>query len=219
MKFPLNQISEFFSPYEGIFSIWGDVGVGKTTFSLQCAHLNSTDGKVLYLYTKPTLPTLKIKNIISNAFDHLIFIKCTKYETLYSLIQNLEFELLSMNDKKYKLIIIDSITDLYRLELSLDKKEKNLILNYQLNHTLASLSFLKQKYGIEVLITNEISRRKEELEFIEFESGGKVMEFWVKNSIKIQRTDKLSERGFKLLNKIKNLELELNSTITESGFI
>ena len=56
MQFPLSKISEFFKPIdikEGIYSVWGDFGVGKTTYSLQTAKLYALKKrKILFIYTK-----------------------------------------------------------------------------------------------------------------------------------------------------------------------
>jgi RecA/RadA recombinase len=223
MIFPINQITEFFSHQEGLISIWGDSGVGKTTLSLQCALLSLKKANIIYIYTKPILPYPKIKNIIGNDskenYDKIIFIKSTDYQELYKLILNLEFIILDNLPIKFDLVIIDSITDLYRLELNRDKKDKNFILSYGLNHILGNLAFLNQKYNLGILIINELSRKNINDNSSEAESGGNVMDYWVNNSIKIERTGKLGERKFVLKNKSTNLKSEFTSRITDTGFV
>jgi len=138
MQFPLTKVNEFFkstSAKEGITSLWGDFGVGKTTLSLQTANLYALNRKkVLYIYTKPNLPIKKISNVfetnLDDALDHIIFIYTKNFDDIFKFIFNLEFAVL--NDLKtengtFTLIIIDSMTDLYRLELNHEKKGKNFI--------------------------------------------------------------------------------------------
>jgi len=199
MHFPLFQINKTIGPSElikGIFSIWGEIGVGKTIFAIQTAIINTLNGKnVIYIYSKPNFPYERIKNIVQtnskNLLDKILFIQVLDYQELYTIIFNLEFNILdnlSEKDNNIDLIIIDSITNLYRLELNRDKKEKNFILNYKLNQILANLYNLNSNYEIEILIINEVSRANINGQTIQIQSGGKIMEDYF--SI-------LSEKGFK----------------------
>ena len=125
-----------------------------------------------------------------------------------------------MNEKINKLdfIIIDSITNLYNLELNKDNKKKNYNRNYQLNQILANLTYLNESYGIEILIVNEISRKTRENQIIEVQSGGKVMEFWVKYNLKINKTNKLNERKFIFNNIPEKQSIEFKFNLREKGF-
>ena len=229
MQFPLIKINEFFKSTkakEGVTSLWGNFGVGKTTLSLQTAKKYALNRKkVLYIYTKPNLPFIKISNVFENNLEDVLendlFIHTTNFDDLFNLIFNLEFGVL--DDLKTKngalnLIIVDSMTDLYRLELNRDKKGKNFILNYKLNQMLANLVSLKQKYEIDILIINETSRRTIEGQTYELESGGNVMQYWVANSIKIERTDIANNRKFILHRGNDNNSFLLNTTLTKHGF-
>jgi predicted ATP-dependent serine protease len=229
MQFPLSKINEFFKSTdtkEGIVSLWGDFGVGKTTLSLQTANSYALNkAKVLYVYTKPNLPFKKIstvfENNLENVLDNISFIHITTFEELFKFIFNLELVVLDdLKTKKrsYNLIIIDSMTDLYRLELSREKKDKNFVLNYKLNQLLANLVNLKQKYEIELLIVNEISRRTREGQTYDVESGGNVMRYWVINSVKIERTDVVNNRKLILHRGNDNSSFELNSMLSNRGF-
>ncbi|NVM17766.1 MAG: hypothetical protein HWN80_08615 [Candidatus Lokiarchaeota archaeon] len=229
MQFPLTKVNEFFKSSdatEGITSVWGDFGVGKTTLSLQTANIYAINKKkVLYIYTKPNLPFNKISTILEShledVLEHILFIHTTNFDDIFNFIFNLEFTVLDdlkTKNGSFNLIIIDSLTDLYRLELNREKKGKNFILNYRLNQLLANLVNLKQKYEISVLIVNEISRRTQEGQTFEVESGGNVMQYWVTNSIKIERTDVANNRKFILHRGNDNISFLLNSKLTKLGF-
>jgi RecA/RadA recombinase len=229
MQFPLSKISEFFKPIditEGIYSIWGDFGVGKTTYSLQTAKLHALNKKrILFIYTKPNIPYDRISFVFENALEAvletIVFQKLTNFEEMYKYIFNLEFSVLEDLKSKRRginLIVIDSMTDLYRLELNREKKGKNFILNFKLNQLLANLVYLNKKYQIELLVVNEISRRTQDGQTYEVESGGNVMDYWVKNSIKIERTDVVNERKFVLHRGNDNSSFIINYKLSDRGF-
>ena len=66
MKFPIPDLNTIFqiepqTSLEGIVSIFGDFGVGKTTFTLQKALHTASLGKgVIYIYSKPNFPYVKL---------------------------------------------------------------------------------------------------------------------------------------------------------------
>ena len=219
----LNEIIE--SP-EGIISVWGDFGVGKTTFALQTAINTSNKGnKVIYIYSKPNFPSVRIGNILKDnqkeILDNIVIIRTTDFTDLYNIIFNLEFLILNNLKEKansFGLIILDSITDLYRLELNREKKEKNISLNFQLNQILANLSYIFETYGIDVLVVNELTRKSHTDQTEEVQSGGKVMDFWVSYSVKIERTERLSARNLTVRNHRENKKFELSTILTNNGF-
>lgn len=228
MKFPTLELNKWINSIKilkGIFSVFGDFGVGKTTFALQTAINTAKIGKnIIYVYTKPNFPSEKIQLIKKDSkeiLDNIIFVHITNFDELYRVIFNFEFLVLNfLNEKMTGLnfIIIDSITNLYNLELNKDNKKKNYNRNYQLNQILANLTYLNESYGIEILIVNEISRKIRENQIIEVQSGGKVMEFWVKYNLKINKTNKLNERKFIFNNIPEKQSIEFNSNLREKGF-
>ncbi|MFX1453722.1 MAG: hypothetical protein ACFFCM_23025, partial [Promethearchaeota archaeon] len=219
---------EFFDsskPIEGITSIWGDFGVGKTTLALQIALNSAKVGKIVFIYSKPNFPYEKVRKILNSNPSHILnnitFISALNFADLSTSVLNLELlNLTFLKEIKtcINLIVIDSITDLYRLKLNRDKKEKNVRLNYQLNQILANLSYINESYGTEILIVNEISRKNYEDFAIEIQSGGKVMDYWVSGSIKISRTNKLNVRNLKIMKPSVKKILKVSSLLSENGF-
>ncbi len=228
MRFPILELNQHFNSIEilpGIFSVFGDFGVGKTTFALQTAINSAKLGQeVIFVYTKPNVPSVKIQLLNKNSnkiLDKILFIQTTRFSELYKIIFNFEFLFLNFlkeNKKKFNIIIIDSITNLYRLELNMEKKERNYNLNYQLNHMLANLTFLNDTYGIEIMVVNEVSRKTHGDQITEVESGGKVMEFWTDKKLKISKTKKLNERKLSFAIISENYDLEFFSNLRENGF-
>ena len=225
MNFPISDLNQYFNSidlFQGIFSIFGEFGVGKTTFALQTAINSAKMGKqVVFVYTKYNFPSSKIQLLTKNAdeiLDKILFIHTIKFSELHRIIFNLEFLILNKNKQKFNLIIIDSITNLYRIDLYMEKKEKNYNLNYQLNQMLANLTYLNEKYGIEIMVVNEMSRKNLGDQIIEVESGGKVMEFWTDKKLKISKTKKLNEREFLFSDGSNNKIMKFISNLREFGF-
>jgi RecA/RadA recombinase len=228
MNFPLQKFNEIFEPstsLKGIFSVWGEFGVGKSTFALQTAINEAESGKVIYIYSKPNFPFGKIKNLGQKiSFDYLNNINLiilSSFAELNSIIFNLETLILNyLNFEKIplKLIIIDSITDLYRLELNKDKKRKNVTLSYQLNQILATLAHINRNYEAEILIVNELSRKSHNDNVMEVQSGGKVMDYWITYSMKLVRTEKINIRKFILTKHPQHKKFEISTLLTLHGF-
>jgi predicted ATP-dependent serine protease len=230
MNFPLPQITSL--PFiEGLVSIWGDFGVGKTIFSLQVLkNFLQEHKKILLISTKPIFPYKILENLLNLGFkenkvteiyNNLNFVECLTFENLYLLIFNLEFFLISEKNptkNQIDLIIIDSITDLYRLNLNKQDKTTNLKLNFQLNEILGSLAYFNDKYHIEILLLNELTRRKMQDQYIEIQSGGKVMEYWTTLSIKIERTQKPRIRKFVIQKHPLDNTTEFESLLSKEGF-
>ncbi|NHJ23019.1 MAG: hypothetical protein EAX89_00485 [Candidatus Lokiarchaeota archaeon] len=209
-----------------IFSIWGDFGVGKTILSLQLLLQNKINNyKSIFIYSKPNLPFMKIKNVfgqqLKEVLSEILLINSIDFNDLYQLSFNLEFYVLQNNkskDKQINLILIDSLTDLYRLELNQEKKDKNFILNYKLNTILGNLAYLNKNYGINIVIINEMSKKSVDGEIIQVEAGGNVMDYWVPHSMKIERTNRLNERKFILFDKNNHSKDEFTQTLRSNGF-
>ncbi|MHA2268938.1 MAG: hypothetical protein ACXAB8_14165 [Promethearchaeota archaeon] len=228
MLFPttdLNALVKTIPSFKGIISIWGDFGVGKTTFALQTA-INTIrhQSKIIYIYTKPNFPTEKILKMVKGSLEtlrNITFIQTERFEDLFNIVYNLEFLILKnmkLMKENYELIIIDSLTDLYRLALNKEKKEKNYNLNYNLNQILANLSLINNTYDIDILIVNEKVNKLVNNKIIEIQSGGKVMDYWVLLNIKIERTEILKQRKLIITKhpEIQNIEFIYN--LTENGF-
>ncbi|MHA1526892.1 MAG: hypothetical protein ACTSQD_07665 [Promethearchaeota archaeon] len=232
MNFPIPDINKFFETnksLKGIFSIWGDYGIGKTTLALQTAINSSKQGKILFIYSKPNFPYEKLRNILPenlpenpiNILNNISFISVLNFADLITITANLEFLILkqiSEEQNSIKLLIIDSVTDLYRLEINRERKEKNVTLNYQLNQLLASLHYINETYNIDVLLVNEMSRKSYDDKTIEIQSGGKVMVYWVTNSIKISRTGQLNVRELLLTKHLEEIDSNCLSNLTSHGF-
>jgi archaellum biogenesis ATPase FlaH len=228
MKIPLKTLNDQLNAIKNendLLSIWGEFGVGKTLFSIQIALENvSKNNQVYYIYSKPNLPIENLKDMIerkkSVQFDNFIMIHMKNFKELYLFNQRLESAFLNdlkRNREPPKLMIFDSITDLYRLVLNKEKKGSNVKLNYKLNFILATIYFLKKRFDLDIIIVNESSRKMQKDEYYEIQSGGKVMDYWVSCSFHIERTDSLSKRKISLI-KDGEVKVDYYLSLTNNGF-
>ena len=229
MIFPLKELNDKIQSIDAknrIISIWGEHGVGKTTFSLQTAFYNcAISNFVIFVYTKPNLPLILVKRISlkfneKNLNDFTLY-KSLNFSELFDFILDLEHLIIKLREDRKEikiLIIIDSLTNLYQIELRKGSKSKNIILNYKLNQILGTLNYLKLLYPVDVLIVNNISRIKQDNQAIEVQSGGKVMKYWVDSSVKIERDKKINHRIFLLTNPADTIEISFLSKLSKFGF-
>lgn len=209
----------------GFFQYGGIMELEKRLLHFKLQSILQNKKNILYFYSKPNFPYEKLRNILPenpiNILNNISFISVLNFADLITITANLEFLILqqiSEEQNSIKLIIIDSVTDLYRLEINRERKEKNVGLNYQLNQLLASLHFINETYKIDVLIVNEMSRKSYDNKTLEIQSGGKVMVYWVINSIKISRTEQLNVRALHLTKHLEEVDSNCLSNLTSHGF-
>ena len=228
MKIPLQSINnklDEIGKEKNLISIWGDFGVGKTTLALQIALENvSKLDQVYYIYSKPNFPVEKLKNLIDGRecedYENMIIIRLNNFEDLFNLIQKLEFNILNnlkVNLKPPKLLIFDSITELYRFTLNKKKKAHNVLLNFKLNFILATIYYLKTKLSLDFILVNESSKEIQNEIYYDVQSGGKVMDYWISNSFHIQRTDSVNKRRISLATN-KEIIGDYLLSLTDKGF-
>ena len=226
MNFSNSKLDSIIGSSIRLISVWGDMGVGKTTFALQiAANIAKIGNNGLFLYSKPDFPLNKIANILgdnpSEILNKISFIYASNFFILKKIVFNFEFLLLdNLNNKGslFKFLIIDSLTDLYRIELDKRRKKRNINLNYQLNQILATLYYIADIYNIQILLTNEISRININNEIKEVQTGYKVMDYWILCDIKIERTETLNKRKLIINLSDKKQKHEIFSNLTQQGF-
>ncbi|MHA1728442.1 MAG: hypothetical protein ACTSWY_06885 [Promethearchaeota archaeon] len=213
----------------GIISIWGGVGSGKTTmcFGAALSHL-SQGKKVIYINTKSffKLERFNQMKIAYPEFDIFNFLVYNPKNFLQQvkIIMDLEFLILKeinmLGKTNIGLIILDTATTLRQLDMKLEEyNRKNQMV---MNSILATLDYLLDKYNIPVIITNRsiISFENSEDIPVERPSSARTMNYWVKLSIKIERTRKVGER-IVLLEKYAGTRSKLKKitvTLTDRGF-
>ncbi|MHA1783191.1 MAG: hypothetical protein ACTSUL_07165 [Promethearchaeota archaeon] len=223
----INEIKKFLDFKSSIISIWGEIGTGKSTLALQIIKDNVLkNSKILYIYSKYDIPIEKIQEIYKNEFNsfinNVIMIQILDFEDLYNFCFDLELKLvenIKQTNNSINFIVIDSISDLYDLSLIKNKKEKNVSLNYKLNIILATLTSYIKKFSTQIMVINSSKSIFLDKEIMEIQSGGKVMDYWIKQSIKIERTSKINQRCLILFDNKYNKLFEFYCHLTSRGFL
>ena len=134
--------------------IYGEPGTGTTSLAMQCSVLCARYGlKVLFIDSEKSFSLNRLLQIAGNTLGEvspLIFVfKPENFEEQSILMENLENYLPSI-----ALIVVDTITTLYRNELG--SKEKVFTLNMKLNRQLAYLNEVARSHNTAVLLTSQV---------------------------------------------------------------
>ena len=136
-----------------ITTIYGPSASGKTLLCLLCAVSVAQNKKVIYVDTEGGFSLERLKQLTPHykeILDKIIFFRPVSFEE-----QKRSFERLKgVIDDKIGLVVIDSISMLYRLELG--KSDNVYGINRELGQQIAYLNEITRKKGITVLITNQV---------------------------------------------------------------
>lgn len=220
---------------EIITTIYGPAGSGKTNFCVSVAVSQAKKSrKVLFIDTEGGFSIDRFKQIAGDDYkSYLDNILILKPMSFIEQKQNFNTILQKISQDKISLIIIDSLTMLYRLELGEAFQEKNdskiKLTNKELAKQLRCLAEISRNKNIPVIVTNQVY-----YDFIPKEEyfngkektanmvGGDLLKYWSKCLIELQNS-----RGKRkaILRKHRSLpEKEftfaiLNSGIRKRGFI
>lgn len=169
--------------------VYGEPGTGKTSLAIQCEFLCVKKGlKSIFIDSDNTFSLDRLAQIAGNELGQispLIFVfkpKNLREQSL--LVKNLE----SYTLFKMVLIVIDTITNLYRVEL--DPVDNNLVLNMELNWQLAYLNELAKTYNLSILLTSQVSSvidgnfKESKIEPV----ARRILKFWAQKIISLKAT-------------------------------
>ena len=197
-----------------ITTIYGPAGSGKTLACLLSAISAAKNKNVIYVDTEGGFSVARLKQLTKNyqkVLDSMFFLKPTTFAE-----QKKNFEKLkSMISDKIGLIIVDSISMLYRLELK--QKESIHDINRELAQQVAYLTEIARKKNIPVIMTNQVYANFEDTSKVNI-VGGDVLRYGSKCLIELQITPNNKRRA--ILRKHRSLsEKEILFEIKEEGII
>ena len=135
-------------------TIYGPAGSGKTNICLLAAIKTALDNKkVIYIDTDSSFSVERLKQLTKNhekVLDKTVFLKPVSFEEQKKCFDKLR----ELSEEQIGLIIIDSISMLYRLELG--KTDYVYDVNKELGLQISYLNEIARKKNIPVLITNQI---------------------------------------------------------------
>ena len=182
------------SPLERVFGsglqgeltlIYGEPGSGKTALALQTTISYARGGYgTLFVDVDTRLSTdrlTQLAGIDSGKILSLIFVaRPTSFHDLTGLLQNLD----SYVNPKMALIVVDTVTSLYRAEL----KENNVFhMNRELNLQLGYLTEIAKAYHLTVILTSQVRSlpQKGYVSSIVEPVATRVLKYWSKNIVRI----------------------------------
>lgn len=173
-----------------IVLVYGEAETGKTTLAIQCAvNCAKMDYKTIFIDCDRTFFPRRMAQIATEDFEALapqiILIKPEDFEQQSFVIDRLS-EYIS---KKVGLIVVDTITGLYRERLG-DGIKKTFTLNRELNHQMACLAQITKTRKVASLIVSQVrSVVLEEHELVQ-PVAKRVLEFWADTIISLKPTAK-----------------------------
>jgi len=137
---------------DAITTIYGPAGAGKTNLALLAALETAQEGKkVVFMDTEGGFSVSRLKQLMpeyKKLLDKIVFIRPTTFEEQHKAIEGLR-----TNYSKFGLIVIDTITMLYRLERSFGEESTH---NKDLSMQMLILNEIARKYNIPVLLTSQV---------------------------------------------------------------
>jgi len=194
---------------EGVVTqLYGPPASGKTNLALIAAASALGRGKVVYIDPDGGFSVERLRQVAGGRFeevaDNIILMQPTSFDELRVAVSRLDELVTSM---KVSLVVVDSVAMLYRMEEDKDVR--------MLGRMLAQLLRVARKYGLPVLLTNQV--------YSEFDTnlirpiGGQITEYFTKNIVELARRDDGSRYAVLRRHLSRPDGQTIDFTITETG--
>ncbi len=206
-----------------ITAFYGPAGSGKTNIALVASvAVARRNKKVIFIDTEGGFSFERVKQLSGNLFEEIlrriILMTPTTFQEQKKYIF-MAYDYVKSNPESIGLIVVDSISMLYRLELG-DYEAREV--NRELARQLQILAEIARKYNIPVLVTNQVYTPFEEKEKIEI-VGGDLIKYWSKCLVELRIVDlgvreailrkhRYLPEGRKIRFRITDKGLELDNT-------
>lgn len=175
--------------YEGgvLTTIYGPSGTGKTTICLLAAiaTIRSRGKKVLFIDTEGGFSTTRLQQllhgeVLSNYLDQFFLFKPMNFADQLKIISRLK----ELMNERIGLIIVDSISMLYRIELAKQDHAKGA--NADMGVQLFTLTTIARTYGIPILLTTQVYADFEEKDKVKI-VGGDILKYGSKCLVELEK--------------------------------
>jgi len=156
--------------------VYGEAGVGKTTFALTFVK-SALDlgGRVVYINSEGSSPVERLEQIMQKEYKELAnkitLLLPKNFDEQNTIIEDLE--LIIKDDTR--LVVIDTLTRLYRT--TLDDKRTNYAAHRELNRQMGFLKGLAKHKDVAVIVLNQVRAKMDEPNGIEPVASG-IMDYW-----------------------------------------
>jgi len=197
-------------PERTITQLYGPAGSGKTIVCLQTLkNAVFTGKKVLYIDSEGGFSQQRLEQIAGDrkqqVLENTVLLEPTNFEEQTKMIDRLE-------DQKVDLIIVDSITALYRIEMTEDKVQET---NKTMGKQLTQLLGYARKNDIPILLTNQV--------YSNFENGniepvgGDLLKYISKVVVEMSKQDATTRKMKLKKHLFKKEDEEIEFEITGEG--
>ncbi len=194
-----------------ITTVYGPAASGKTNICMISAIEVAKEGKkVIYIDSEGGFSVERLKQLTPDyaaILDKIIFLKPTSFEEQKNCFEKLN----QLVNDKIGLVIVDSISMLYRLERRGEDPE----INRELGRQLAALNDICRKRNIPVIVTNQVYANFEDKNKVNM-VGGDILKYWSKCLIELSNF--ASGKRLAVVRKHRSMgEKELFFEIKEGG--
>jgi DNA repair protein RadB len=185
----LDEFLEGGIPYENVSLVYGEAETGKTTLAMQLAVSCALHGyKTLFIDCDNTFSARRLSQIASENFkkvaELIILMKPNNFNEQTAVIDKLP-EYIAKN---FGLLIVDTITSLYRVEIA-EHPNKAFELNRELNRQTALLAQIARTKKIAVIIASQVRSSFDEAYVSVEPVATRVLKFWADVIIALRPTE------------------------------
>lgn len=176
-------------PANSVTLVYGEAETGKTTFAIQCAVNCARQGyRTLFLDCDGTFSVKRLSQIASENFEEaserIILMKPTNFQEQTVVIDKLADYL----TKSFGLIVVDTITSLYRLRVA-ESPEKTFNLNRELNRQIALLAQIARTHSIAVFVASQVRSVFNDANVSVEPVATRVLKFWADTIVEMKPTE------------------------------
>ncbi|NWG11660.1 AAA family ATPase [Candidatus Bathyarchaeota archaeon] len=175
--------------FDSVSLVYGEAETGKTTLAMQCAINCARQGyKTLFIDCDGTFSARRLSQMIPEKFKEIteliILMRPNNFHEQTAAIDTLT----NFVTKNFGLIVFDTVTTLYRVEIS-ESPEKTFELNRELNRQIALLAQIAKTQKIAVLITSQVHSFFHDA-YVSIEPvATRVLRFWADTIIAMKLTE------------------------------
>jgi len=169
--------------------IYGEPETGKTTLAMQCAvNCAMQNSKTLFMDCDGTFSAKRLSQVASGKFEEIaelvILVKPNDFREQTAVIDRLS----EYTAKNFGLVIIDTVTSLYRVNVA-ESSKKTFGLNRELNRQMAILAQTAKTQKIPIVVTSQVRSVFNETTVSVAPVATRVLKFWADTIIAMKPTE------------------------------
>jgi len=171
-------------PLGEIVLLYGEAETGKTALAIQSAVNSARMGfKTLYVDCEGTFTVERLSQIASSDFEEvsemIIIVRPSSFQEQIKIVDDLE----KFINRRFGLIVFDTITSLYRSEIMSRNEAFNL--NRELNRQVATLMQIARTIPLSVLLLSQVRSLMGEADVAPVAT--RILKFWSSNVVRLSR--------------------------------